>query len=402
MATIALIWELGADLGHISRFHPIVLGLKAHGHLPVLLLKDTSHVDLIFADEEIEVYRAPTDTSRIENGPMQINFTATLFHVGYHHEEQLANRLSQWKKLYERIKPDLLILDHSPTAALASRNLGIPKILLGNSFTVPPRESPLPEYAFWATNKIPMRFLQNAENHCVTTINLALTSLKIPVITHIYDIYDADHVFIDTSPLLDVYQIRNNVEYLGIFKRPDMGCTPEWPTSKKPRIFVYIKNRYTKISALLAACKNTDCHFLIYCSNLSPQIKHLYSSENMYFSEQPYRINDIINKCDFAINHAGSISELALQHGKPQLLLPMQTEQTMRAQKISSRSCALIYQPQDPDKHLYELIKELITSKKIKHGALLMSPKLKLEEKISDIEKICRKVDLLLKESNRV
>ncbi len=103
MATIALIWESGADLGHISRFRPIVLRLKALGHRPILILKDTSHVDLFFSGEEIDVYQAPIETSPIKNGPKQINFTKTLLHVGYHHEAQLANRLSQWEQLYNAL-----------------------------------------------------------------------------------------------------------------------------------------------------------------------------------------------------------------------------------------------------------------------------------------------------------
>lgn len=397
MASIALIWELGADLGHISRFHPIALGLKARGHRVVLILKDVSRVNLIFADEEVEVFKAPYEESSVENGPKQINFTETLFHVGYQHEDRLADRLSQWIQLYTSIKPDLLIFDHSPTAMLASRELDIPKILLGSSFTVPPNESPLPAYKFWDANRIPMRFLHDSENRCVETINNALSTHKIQKINRVHEIYEADHTFIDTSPLLDVYKIRNNVEYLGVFKRPDIGCPPVWPKSDTPRVFVYVKERYKKISTLLAACKNTHCHFLIYCEGLSLEIKKSFSSDNIHFSDQPYRINEIIDSCDFAINHGSSIAELVLQQGKPQLLLPMQMEQTMRAQKIASRSSALIFHPQDHDGHLNALINALFTNKKIKHSALLMAPKLELDEAISDSEKICNKVDVLLR-----
>ena len=56
MATIVFNWELGTDLGHISRLLPIALRLQEIGHQPVMLLRDISRADAILSQHQLAFF----------------------------------------------------------------------------------------------------------------------------------------------------------------------------------------------------------------------------------------------------------------------------------------------------------------------------------------------------------
>ncbi|HQX08457.1 MAG TPA: hypothetical protein PKZ19_16820, partial [Zoogloea sp.] len=109
MATIALIWELGSDYGHIGRFLPIALELKARGHRPVMILRDISRADEMLGRHGIEYLQAPLWLPPVQGLPPPINFTESLFLFGFLQPGGLLSVLRAWRALLALLKPDLLI-----------------------------------------------------------------------------------------------------------------------------------------------------------------------------------------------------------------------------------------------------------------------------------------------------
>ena len=140
MATIALVWEFGSGLGHITTLQPIVRRLKSLGHRPVMVLRDVHRVQSVFGDEDIEYIQAPCWLPRLPKGFSQLNFTETLFHFGYLNASGLTAMVKAWHSTLSLLKPDIILFDHSPTALLASRAMNTRKVLFGNSFTLLPDE----------------------------------------------------------------------------------------------------------------------------------------------------------------------------------------------------------------------------------------------------------------------
>lgn len=83
MATIALIWELGSDYGHIGRFLPIAQALKARGHRPVMILRDISRADEMLGAYGLEYLQAPLWLPPVSGLPQALNLTETLFLFGF-------------------------------------------------------------------------------------------------------------------------------------------------------------------------------------------------------------------------------------------------------------------------------------------------------------------------------
>lgn len=397
MATIAIVWELGGGLGHISRLLQIAQYLKRQGHLPILVIRDLPPIESVFNAEGIECLQAPFWRGQYTHSSAPISFTETLLRVGYHSGDALASLLVQWLSVYARIDPDLILFDHSPTAMLASRRLDCPKIQIGTSFSVLPHTVPLPRYASWMhPSCLANKCLRESEKRCIANINNALDKINAPKISAVHKLFDTDHTFIDTHPVLDVYGERKNVEYMGVFRRADIGITPVWPCKDRSKIFVYLKSHYIHAEALLQACTISGAQYLIYSTDLCGEVVQRYTSTYIRFSDQPFRINEIAQSCDVSINHAGSLSELLLQQGKPQLLLPMNTEQMMRAKKIASLNAAQLYEPKHSPNTLIGHIRDVLDNVSFNHDAMSIVKILAMNS--DDVQKVCHRIDDLLGE----
>ncbi|MEO8567055.1 MAG: udp-glucuronosyltransferase, partial [Betaproteobacteria bacterium] len=69
--------------------------------------------------------------------------------LGFLHPSSLAGLCRGWHALIDAVAPDLLVFDYAPTALLATRSLGLPRVQFGSSFSVPPRMQPMPVYRWW-------------------------------------------------------------------------------------------------------------------------------------------------------------------------------------------------------------------------------------------------------------
>lgn len=359
MATIALIWELGSDYGHIGRFLPIALELKARGHRPVMILRDISRADEMLGRHGIEYLQAPLWLPPVQGLPPPINFTESLFLFGFLQPGGLLSVLRAWRALLALLKPDLLIFDHAPTALLASRGLGLPRLVTGNSFAVPPRRTPLPLYEWWNPKAgAPQREL-DCEERLLRNANHALSALGAPPMTCVADLYDVDVTHITGAPELDVYGPRDAACYVGAINALDQGVEPRWPAGPARRVFAYLKPRYMHFDAVLTALARLDASVLVFAPGLARQNMLRLQAANLAFSTEPLRMRSVREQVEMAVCHAGGMVDVMLQAGRPVFLLPMQMEQTMTSRRVDELGCGLFHIAQQGPKELEKGLKRV-------------------------------------------
>lgn len=362
MATIALIWELGSDYGHIGRFLPIALELKARGHRPVMILRDISRADEMLGRHGIEYLQAPLWLPPVQGLPAPINFTESLFLFGFLQPAGLLSVLRAWRAVLALLKPDLLIFDHAPTALLASRGLGLPRLVTGNSFAVPPRRTPLPLYEWWNPKAgAPQREL-DCEERLLRNANHALSALGAPPMTCVADLYDAEVTHITGAPELDVYGPRDAACYVGAINALDQGVEPRWPAGPARRVFAYLKPRYMHFDAVLTALARLDASVLVFAPGLARQNMLRLQAANLAFSTEPLRMRSVREQVEMAVCHAGGMVDVMLQAGRPVFLLPMQMEQTMTSRRVDELGCGLFHIAQQGPRELEKGLKRVFST----------------------------------------
>lgn len=362
MATIALIWELGSDYGHIGRFLPIAQALRAHGHRPVMILRDISRADEILGPHGLEYLQAPLWLPPVMGLPPALNFTESLFLFGFLNQSGLLSIARAWRQLFGLLKPDLLVFDHAPTALLAARGLGLPRLITGNSFAVPPMLNVFPPYRWWEPAP-PRARLLDTEARLVGNANSVLRALNAPPLKQACDLYDAEATLITGVPELDVYGPRAPENYVGAINNITQGIEPDWPGKGSTKIFAYLKAHYPLFDQVVTTLSRVDASVLIFAQGVARQQLSRLQTPNLTISDIPLHMGMIMEQCDWAVCHAGGTVDVMLGAGKPLLLLPMQMEQTMTSKRVERSGCGLSFLSDQPPELLDKLAKTLSDSR---------------------------------------
>lgn len=400
MATIALNWELGADLGHISRYLSIALRLRERGHRPVLLLRDITRAESVLGPHKIEFLQAPVWLAPVQGLPPDINFTETLFRFGFLYPDGLLSMTRAWRSLWQLVQPQLMLFDHAPTAMLAARGLGIPRMVLGNSFAVPPPEKPLPRFRWWASGAGEMLRLMETEERVTRNCNYVLNRLGALPIRQVSDLYEAEATYLCARPAMDGYGERSNVPYIGPINNLTMGVEPLWPEGAGPKVFAYLKPKYKHFEPLLNAISASKGRYLIFAPGLSEQLRQRYESGHVVFSASPLNMSEVIKQCSAILCHAGGMTDIALDAGIPVLLLPTQMEQIMTSHRVANLGAGVFLPPEGNPGMLPKLIKQILDNGSLHSCASSYATSLPVVDQYQAVETVVDASEALIPEAS--
>lgn len=344
MANIVFCWELGAGYGHIARLLPLALNLKARGHHPVFVVRDLGGAERLLTPHGIRAYQAPLWLGKVQGLPDPYSYAELLMRFGFLDAQALTGVARAWRHLIELLAPDLLVLDHAPTALLATRGMGVPRLQLGDGFCIPPDAAPLPPFAWWTS---PNRLrLADSERHALATANTVLRTLGSPDMTRLAELHTCDATFMAAFKEMDHYLgagvPRPDTDFCGPIFDLGQGAEVDWPGAPGPRIFAYLKPGYAGLEAVLNALRQTQASILVHVAGASRKTYQSHSLPHMAMSAEPLDMEAVRHSCDLVVTHGGAgTTAAALLAGKPLALLPMQMEQRMSARLLSQQGVAV-------------------------------------------------------------
>ena len=336
MGSIVFVWEFGGGLGHILYDLPLAKSLKERGHEVICIMKHVIDAERILGQHGIKVLQAPVWQVNVKPLENTFSYAETLFNHGYLVEGALLSMTKAWRDLLDIIRPDLLIVDHAPTALIAARGLNIKVMLYGTGFFAPPVQTPIPPIISWL--KAPKGLLEYSEKKAISTINATLKEIEAPLLNNLSDLFAVEENVLATFSELDHYLKRENAHYWGpVISLPE-GEFPDWPGKQGPkRIFCYLKPNYPHLEDILTALSQIDAACIIFAPKLPTEIKKKYQSSLIVFSDNPLDMKQVCKECDLVVCHAGhGTMAAALLHGKPLMLLPEhnQLEQVIIARNV--------------------------------------------------------------------
>lgn len=348
MATILFAWELGGGYGHLSRLLPVARELQRRGHDVVFAVRDLLSAEILLQPHGIATFQAPIWLGQITNLPEPISYAEMLMRFGYLNAQVLTGLARAWRHLVQTLQPGLIVLDHAPTALLGTRNLGLPRVNLGDGFCIPPSTHPMPPFRAWQKENLVR--LRDSEQHVLGTSNAVLTALGDPPLNTLADLLACDEQLFCSFAELDHYPHhtahRNPSQHIGPIFSLGQGAAVEWPDADGPKVFAYLKPEYRPLDSVLGELSKLQASVLVHVPGAARKTLQSFTTDRMAFSTAPLDMEEVRTSCDWALCHGGAGATAALLlAGKPLMLFPMHMEQVMTARRLESLGVATSVTP---------------------------------------------------------
>lgn len=337
MARYLFAWELGGNYGHLGRCAPVARALREHGHQVLFAVRDLRIAAEQLGREGLRYVQAPV-WGRCANLPHPpANYAELLLAEGYGDAASLWGALQGWVGLMQLYRPDVLIVDHAPTALLARRIIGMPAVVVGTGFEIPPVTEPMPSIRPWET--VPEERLRASERAVMHAIDRALQSFGSQPLGRLGALFEVEQRILATFAELDHYGHRPTADYIGASFGSVQGPPTTWER-KAPRIFVYLRPATFGFERVFSALVRTDVELICVAPGLSD---NRLSREGMRLSTRPINLEHIVTGAQLAVTNAGAgMTAQFLLAGVPLVLLPEVVEQGLTARRAAALGAAIV------------------------------------------------------------
>ena len=352
--------------------------MSGRGHDVVCVMKDAPASRVMLGGEAIPVLPAPVWKKPRKRLGETINLAEVLINLGYLVTGQLASVMADWRDLFRVLNPDLLVVNHAPSALLAARDADFKVAHFGTGFSLPPRLKPIPSLVSWKPVK-PER-LERSENALLKTINAALAEAGCHAIEALHQMFKADDEILVTFSELDHYPDRPGAEYAGPVISTDRTDAPVWPHEAEVgrRIFCYLKPGHPGFSKMMTALAAVDAHKLVFVSGTRGRPPETAEARNFTFSDRPVNIRHACRQSDLVVCHSGHGTVAAsLLEGAPLVMLPAKRhlEQTINARNVVRTGAGVALPAEAGRERMESALKAGLENAKLKQNARAISQK---------------------------
>ena len=328
---VLLAWELGAGLGHLARLAPLAATFLAQGrrmHLafppdaPLAWLRTRLPTDwpgslTCSAVPRLRAAGSVVPTHTLADVLAQIGFS----------DPAVAEAARRWSRLLAKLRPDLVIADFAPLAALVARGR-VPLLVVGNGYTVPPPGGRLPPIAPWATD-VPPESRAN-EERVLAALGHAARGIGAEPPADLAALFHGDATHVCTLPQLDPYRPHRPTGCRFPYTVEVPAEPPDW-ASRPREAFVYLPPRHPSLAPVLAALARRGVAATAYAV---PAPAELPAPGAQALREMP-SLAALLPRVRLVVHHGGlGTAHAALLAGTPQLVLPERLEHRLTAQAL--------------------------------------------------------------------
>ena len=338
MARILIAWEFGRNLGHIARDLPLARACRDAGHEVIWAVPDLRAAARELDGEGFLLLQTPLVRAAPSPSP-PISFADMLLREGYDDQAGLLGSLHGWISLIRLAAPAAIVHDYAPTALLAARVTGVPALVLGSGFMVPPPVTPSPSFF---PSGVPPQATREAEARFVERVNSALAACEAVGIASLADVYGHDVQVLTTFEELDPFGPRVGVRYVGPMFALRQQARVDWATTGKRRIFAYLRPEVPGCEALLDALQSGDAEVMCAMPGLPPAWPARF--DRIRFHPGAVDMDHLLPTADLAITNGSGTIPTCLLAGVPVLVLPHVVEQYLAGARLQAMGAGLVVQ----------------------------------------------------------
>jgi len=367
MAKVCFTWELGQGYGHLVRYRALINALVDAGHAVSFIVKDESRAKRVFSDLPIGIFAIEPGYTPPGERLVRLNSYAEILHdFGFHSPERLRRQVDAWLRYFSRLRPDVVIADHSPSALVATRIARIPTVFSGNGFTVPPRTTPMRPLRYWNVGE--REQLPEHEALVLRSCNAVFEDHGCTPCRALADVLETELEWLLSFAELDHYGGREHGHYLGTYPDRTFGAVPNWKSCVGPKIFAYLSVR-TLNDSLVRALRAVAGNLCIHAPQMGAGEFEKLPRDRLVVEPDPVNIDAVAGSADLVITN-GSLNTVAafLRAGIPQLVLPNNLERHMVSRQLELTGAGLLALWREPDR-LTEKLRALLDERAFARNA---------------------------------
>ncbi len=358
MARILVGYERGDNLGHYRRLTPVAEALAAEGHQVTFFLRNPYDCRAQITKNPLPFLQSPdlVPPNPAEREPKKMGaYSDIMVYCGFGKLETLFTATLGWRSIFDQVRPDLIVCDHSPVICFAAYGR-IPVIQVGSGFTIPPAQGDaFPGFQSTKTATV-------SPDHIVALMNEVQSRLGGPKVPSVTAPLRTTGRLVCTLKGLDPYKDLRQDPVVG----PTEGLQSPMPLPDKPAVFAYLGIEHTITTKMLAVLKESELPVEAYVRGMTSATAKKYARPGLTFYKSPQPIDQVLSRATLAIHHGGSGMSLACcSAGRPQLALPIHEEtllnsralqrigvgQTMSAKEVTDGGAAALAEAEaDPRK----------------------------------------------------
>jgi UDP:flavonoid glycosyltransferase YjiC (YdhE family) len=328
MKTVMFAWELGRGLGHLMNMRRIAQRLTPHGVRTIAAIDDPSSAGPLqnAVDEIVGAPRWPLHSRPAAQRFVLSSTTLNdiLSGAGLADGAAVDRLLGAWDELFKSARPDLVIADFAPLAALAARGR-IPLVLIGNGYTLPPQE--MPRFPLLHRQAPPMW----DEERTLATVNSAVCRRGWTMLERLPQLFSGDACLVQSFPLLDPYDTQRIQELDG----PIFDRMPEPMVAGASSIFVYLSAGYVPHPSIFGALKPFARHVRIHAPRAPVDKLDDLRHAGAQIDPEASPLAEVLPATRLLVHNGGSgVASEAVVAGVPQLVLSAQIEQDLSGEAL--------------------------------------------------------------------
>ncbi len=355
MKTVLLAWELGAGTGHAVALRRYAASLRRHDVRLIAVVRNYVVAQGLL-DLGVAILQAPPwPGDWLSLAQRQAGSSATmgdnLAECGLMNETAFTEVLQQWSEIIAAVRPDLVIGDYAPAAALVARGR-IPLVLIGNGFSLPPSEmAKFPPLH----NLAPPRW---DEAGILAAVNNAAKSGGARRLDRLTQLFEAEARIVETFPLLDPYAPQR----IEPVDSPALDHPPLPRRADADHVVVYLAPGVAIHRDIVDALRPFAPRVHIHAPELSDAQRAELTMSGAQIYDQPFALTDALSHARLAVHLGGSgVASHAIAAGVPQLIIAGHIEQELNGRALAQAELGRTIPGYDPAARISsDIIAELL------------------------------------------
>lgn len=391
---ITLATEANEGLGHILPWLSFIQMASQAGHVVQVVSPQAKVVQELMKSDGVEC-RAGWWPS-MHAGPVEQSSDSwedLLWSLGYGSDIAVRACVKHWARIFDELKPDVVLADYAPIVMVVAKAMGIPVVEAGGGFCLPPRHAVgpawLPHLLSRESSATPGGDLAQKRGQRITiAFNRATEAAGLRSnLREFRDIYRvALHRCVMSTADLDHYRghRQSDVLHLGSLSQRSFGLAPSvvaarWMAKddRSRRLLCYLKPATPRLDELLSELE-TDHGWNVLIVGLDENTAKRSLKQgappkpHLCFVSQPVDFVEALARADALLTNGGihSLGNALLQ-GKECILVPAQAEQAALALQLAQQR---MVQVATDAGSLRRAIARLNASAQMPHPAAAASP----------------------------